>query len=96
MKCFHLNFFNNDDDDNNNNNNNNNSNNNNNNSNHNNNTDIIRMRYKNTLCMGLSTGKVEKIIKIVLEKLAGVECDRLPKVTFSKYMLIKTTGMAQF
>ena len=36
---------------------------------------------------GLSTRNVEKLIKLVLEKLAGIECDRLLKSTFSKYML---------
>ena len=45
--------------------------------------------------MGLGTRNVEKVIKIVLEKLAGIECDRLPKSTFSKYMLIEAHGLAQ-
>ena len=45
--------------------------------------------------MCLSTRNVEKVIKIVLEKLAGIECDRLPKATFSKYILIEAHGLAQ-
>ena len=45
--------------------------------------------------MGLCTHNVEKVIKIVLEKLAGIECDRLPKSTFSKYMLIEARGLAK-
>ena len=45
--------------------------------------------------MGLSIRNVEKVVKIVLEKLAGIECDRLPKSTFSKYMLIEARGLAQ-
>ena len=45
--------------------------------------------------MGLCTHNVEKVIKIVLEKLAGIECDRLPKSTFSKYMLIEAQGLAK-
>ena len=46
------------------------------------------------MCMG-STRNVEKVIKIVLEKLAGIECERLPKATFSKCMLIEAHGWAQ-
>ena len=57
--------------------------------------DKIRMVYEDILCMGLSTWNVEKVIKIVLEKLAGIECDRLPKSTFSKYMLIEARGLAK-
>ena len=45
--------------------------------------------------MGLSTRNVEKVIKLVLEKLAGIKCDRLLKSTFSKYMLIEARGLAQ-
>ena len=44
---------------------------------------------------GLSTRNVEKLIKLVLEKLAGIECDRLLKSTFSKYMLIETRGLVE-
>ena len=57
--------------------------------------DKIRMVYEDILCMGLCTHNVEKVIKIVLEKLAGIECDRLPKSTFSKYMLIEARGLAK-
>ena len=46
-------------------------------------TDTIRMVYEDTLCMGLSNRNVEKVIKIVLEKLASTECDRLPKATLA-------------
>ena len=42
------------------------------------------MVYEDILCMGLTTRNVEKVIKIVLEKLAGIECNRLQKATFSK------------
>ena len=58
-------------------------------------SDIIRMVYEDILCMGLSTRNVEKVIKLVLEKLEGTECNRLPKSTFSKYMLIEALGLAQ-
>ena len=37
--------------------------------------DKIRMVYEDILWMGLCTHNVEKVIKIVLEKLAGIECD---------------------
>ena len=53
------------------------------------------MVYEDILCMGLSTRNVEEVIKIVLEKLVGIECDRLPKATSSKYMLIEACGLAQ-
>ena len=46
-------------------------------------TDTIRMVYEDTLHMGLSNRNVEKVIKIVLEKLASTECDRLPKATLA-------------
>ena len=58
-------------------------------------SDIIRMVYEDILCMGLSTRNVEKVIKLVLEKLAGIECNRLAKSTFSKYMLIEARELAQ-
>ena len=47
------------------------------------------MVYEHKLRMGFSTRNVEKLIKIVLEKFTGTECDRLPKATISKYMLIE-------
>ena len=46
-------------------------------------TDTIRMVYEDKLCMGLSNRNAEKVIKIVLEKLASTECDRLPKATLA-------------
>ena len=53
------------------------------------------MVYEDILCTGLSTRNVEKVIKLVLEKLAGIECDQLPESTFNKYMLIEARGIAQ-
>ena len=41
-------------------------------------SDIIRMVYEDFFCIGLGTTNVEKVIKLVLEKVAGIECDRLP------------------
>ena len=57
--------------------------------------DTTRMVYEDMLRMGLSTRNVEKLIKIVLEKFTGTECDRLPKATISKYMLIEALRLAQ-
>ena len=57
-------------------------------------SDIIRIVFEDILCMGLSTRNVEKVIKLVLEKLAGIEYDCLLKSTFSKYMLIEARGRA--
>ena len=58
-------------------------------------TDTIRTVYEDILCKGLSTRNVEKVIKIVLQKFAGIECDRLQNATFSKHMLIEVRGLAQ-
>ena len=58
-------------------------------------SDIIRMVYEEILCMGFSTRNVENLMKLVLEKLVGFEYDRLPKSTFSKYMLIEAGELAQ-
>lgn len=38
---------------------------------------------------------VEKIVQTVLEKLAGLSVDRLPKSTFAKYINYVTRGLAQ-
>lgn len=38
---------------------------------------------------------VEKVIKIVLNKLANVEVDRLPKKSFSEIMLVEAKALAQ-
>ena len=52
------------------------------------------MVYEDILRMGFSTRNVEKLIKIVLEKFTGTECDRLPKATISKHMLIEALKLA--
>ena len=57
--------------------------------------DNIRMVYEDLLCMGLSSCNVEKVIRVVLKQLAGVEVDRPSKATFAKYMLIEARGLAQ-
>ena len=45
--------------------------------------------------MGVGTANVEEIIRTVLKKLANMECDRLPKPTFSKYMLLEACALSQ-
>ena len=57
--------------------------------------DTTRMVYEDILLMGFSNRNVEKLIKIVLEKFSGTECDRLPKATISKYMLIEALRLAR-
>ena len=47
------------------------------------------------LCKGLSCQNVEKVIRIVLKELVGVDVERLPKATFAKYMLLEARGLAQ-
>ena len=44
---------------------------------------------------GISANKVEKVVNIVLTKIAGVQVDRLPKSTYAKDMGIEVRGMAQ-
>ena len=51
--------------------------------------------YKDLLCMGVGTANVEEIIHTVLKKLANMECDRFPKPTFSKYMLLEARALSQ-
>ena len=59
-------------------------------------TNKIRSVYEDLLCFGVSSRNVEKVVRIVLEKLAGITYDRLPKATFSKDMLYEARALAQF
>ena len=52
--------------------------------------------YEDLLCFVVSSRNVEKVIRIVLEKLAGIICDRLPKAIFSKDMQHEARELAQF
>ena len=45
----------------------------------------VRMVYEDLLCMGMSTRNVEKVIRVVLDKLVGLSVGKLPKPTFAKY-----------
>ena len=56
----------------------------------------IRSVYEDLLCFGVSSRNVEKAVRIVLEKLADITCDRLPKATFTKGMLYEGRALAQF
>ena len=45
---------------------------------------VIRMVYEDILMMGVSTRNVEKVIRLVLEKAAGIKVDRLPPECLSR------------
>ena len=47
------------------------------------------MMYKDLLSIGLSSRNVENCVCLVLEKLAKVKVNRLPKVTFTKNMFLE-------
>ena len=58
-------------------------------------SDIIRMICVGILSMALRTRNSGIVIKLVLKKLAGIECNSLGQLTFSKYMLIEAHGLVQ-
>ena len=60
-------------------------------------THNIRMVYEDLLCMGLSTRKIDKSVRLILEKLANVEVGslRLPKVTFAKDKCLEARALSQ-
>ena len=45
--------------------------------------DVIRMVYDDLLMLGVSTRKVERVIRLALEKVAGIKVDRLPSACFA-------------
>ena len=57
--------------------------------------DDVRMVHEDLLSMVLSTRNVERCVKLVLEKLAKAEVERLPKGTFAKDMFLEARGLAQ-
>ena len=57
--------------------------------------DSIPAVYQDLLCMGLSTRNVQKVIKIVLKDLLGIDAVKLPGSTFSNYMLLEARYVAQ-
>ena len=57
----------------------------------------VRAAYQDLVSDGgVSANKVEKVVNIVLTKIAGVQVDRLPKSTYAKDMGIEVRGMAQY
>ena len=55
----------------------------------------IREVYQDIMTLVGGANNVEKIVREVLEKIAGLEVDRLPKATFAKYMYWEARGLAQ-
>ena len=53
------------------------------------------MIYEDLRCMGLSTGNIEKHVRLILEKLRNVEVGRLPKVNFAEDMLLEPRALSQ-
>ena len=45
---------------------------------------------------GASANKVDKVVDIVLEQIAGIQVDWLPKSTLAKDMAIESRGVAQY
>ena len=57
--------------------------------------DNIREIYAALLSMNIDVKNVEKVIKIVLEKMANLQVNRLPKKTFAVVMLVEAKVLAQ-
>ena len=56
----------------------------------------VRTAYQDLISdIGVSANKIEKVVNIVLTKIAGLQVDRLPKSTYAKDMGIEVRGMAQ-
>ena len=47
------------------------------------------------MCWGVGVNNVQKVVRTVLENLGGLECGRLPKATFSRYMYLEARRLAQ-
>ena len=56
--------------------------------------DVIRMAYEDLLMLVVSKGNVKKVIRFVLERVAGKMLDRLPSVCFARYMLVQARRLA--
>ena len=54
------------------------------------------MWYKDILMMGVGTRNAERVIRLVLEKVAGIKVDRLHSEGFARYMLVEARGLAQY
>ena len=58
-------------------------------------SDEIRAVYEDLLCWGVGVENVGNVIKTVIEKLTGLDCGRLPKATFARYMYLEARRLAQ-
>ena len=57
----------------------------------------VRAAYQDLISDGgVSANKIEKVVNIVLTKIAGLQVDRLPKSAYAKYVGIEVRGMAQY
>jgi hypothetical protein len=57
-------------------------------------TDTVREAYMELMCMRVGAMNVQKIIKTVMGKMAGVLPQRLPGSTFAKCMLLEARSVA--
>lgn len=57
--------------------------------------DSVREVYSALLSMNVGVSNVEKIVRLVLEKMAHVKVDRLPKKTFAEMMLVEAKLLSQ-
>ena len=46
--------------------------------------------------MDASTRNVEKVIRLVLERIAGVKVDRLTSESFAKYFFVEASELIQY
>jgi hypothetical protein len=58
-------------------------------------TDEVRAVYEDLLCWGVGVENVQKVVRTVIENLAGLECERLPKATFARYMYLEARRLSQ-
>ena len=59
-------------------------------------SDEVREVYQDLMCLGVGANSAENIVRKILEKIAGIKVDRLPKKTFAKYMYLEVRGLPQF
>ena len=58
-------------------------------------TDEIRAVYEDLLCWSVGINNVGNVVRTVIEKLVGLECERLPNATFARYMYLEARRLAQ-
>ena len=57
--------------------------------------DDVRAVYQDLVCMGVGVNDVEKVIQSVLNNIAKLKVDSLPKSTFSRYMYLEARRLSQ-